>query len=480
MKQPWAPNARVLRSLFSDLAAQARTAFGSEVRFAVVDTGGGGGENAASSGNGAGGGGGGSGRAAASLAERCGVGALPSFQVWQGGELAVSLGGAEAAAVVASSAEEGEGEAAAAAPSAGLAARLRSALSGLKAFPAAASAAASAASAASSSAPSSSASLRTRLAEELRARAGPPLPPSSWLSRALRPLGPVARALSGLGSRHRRGLLAAAAAAAAVGLALGSAQSARASRKWQQERYDWLPSEAHRKRARAEAVARHAGRRAQLGGLSFLAPVSFDLFKFFLLAFFFPLGEKTRKKTHLSLSPSPPLSLSPSCLPLLVPILPPKKNVKQATYLLQWALGKGGAHGDSPLGPRFPTSEFSDVLDPPPVPLPDIDFENQVDGDKLKTWLLESRKLAARQKKRLAPERMEEEAAALGREVRRWEYVKAIEAEEARRARELSSSDASSAALLGDPRPKKEERRAVLAGDVEHVDLRGVYRRLGK
>ena len=302
MKQPWAPNARVLRSLFSDLAAQARTAFGSEVRFAVVDTGGGGGENAASSGNGAGGGGGGSGRAAASLAERCGVGALPSFQVWQGGELAVSLGGAEAAAVVASSAEEGEGEAAAAAPSAGLAARLRSALSGLKAFPAAASAAASAASAASSSAPSSSASLRTRLAEELRARAGPPLPPSSWLSRALRPLGPVARALSGMGSRHRRGLLAAAAAAAAVGLALGSAQSARASRKWQQERYDWLPSEAHRKRARAEAVARHAGRRAQLGGLSFLAPVSFDLFNFFLLAFFFPLGEKTRKKTHLSLS----------------------------------------------------------------------------------------------------------------------------------------------------------------------------------
>jgi len=310
MKQPWAPNARVLRSLFSDLAAQARTAFGSEVRFAVVDTGGGGGENAASSGNGAGGGGGGSGRAAASLAERCGVGALPSFQVWQGGELAVSLGGAEAAAVVASSAEEGEGEAAAAAPSAGLAARLRSALSGLKAFPAAASAAASAASAASSPAPSSSASLRTRLAEELRARAGPPLPPSSWLSRALRPLGPVARALSGLGSRHRRGLLAAAAAAAAVGLALGSAQSARASRKWQQERYDWLPSEAHRKRARAEAVARHAGRRAQLGGLSFLAPVSFDLFNFFLLAFFFPLGEKTRKKNSpLSLPLPPPLSL---------------------------------------------------------------------------------------------------------------------------------------------------------------------------
>jgi len=479
MKQPWAPNARVLRSLFSDLAAQARTAFGSEVRFAVVDTGGGGGENAASSGNGAGGGGGGSGRAAASLAERCGVGALPSFQVWQGGELAVSLGGAEAAAAVASSAEEGEGEAAAAAPSAGLAARLRSALSGLKAFPAAASAAASAASAASSPAPSSSASLRTRLAEELRARAGPPLPPSSWLSRALRPLGPVARALSGMGSRHRRGLLAAAAAAAAVGLALGSAQSARASRKWQQERYDWLPSEAHRKRARAEAVARHAGRRAQLGGLSFLAPVSFDLFNFFLLAFFFPLGEKTRKKNSPLSLPLPPLSLSivssASCS-----TSSPEKNVKQATYLLQWALGKGGAHGDCPLGPRFPTSEFSDVLDPPPVPLPDIDFENQVDGDKLKAWLLESRKLAARQKKRLAPERMEEEAAALGREVRRWEYVKAIEAEEARRARELSSSDASSAALLGDPRPKKEERRAVLAGDVEHVDLRGVYRRLGK
>ena len=128
------------------------------------------------------------------------------------------------------------------------------------------------------------------------------------------------------------------------------------------------------------------------------------------------------------------------------------------------------------MGPRFPASEFSSVLDPPPPPMPAIDFETQTDGDKLKAWLLENRRLAERAKKRLAPERMREEAEALGREVRRWEYLRAIELEEERRAKEVSNSP------FSPPGSKKqtEDRRAVLAGDVEHVDLSGVYRRLEK
>ena len=124
--------------------------------------------------------------------------------------------------------------------------------------------------------------------------------------------------------------------------------------------------------------------------------------------------------------------------------------------------------------------------------MPDIDFDNQVDGDKVEAWLLESRRLAREQRRRLAGERMEEEAEALGREVKRWEYTKAVEHEEEKRREEeeerrrmrrqgggreeLSSSSSSSPSL---PRGSSKERvGAVLAGDVEHVDIRGVYRRL--
>ena len=119
--------------------------------------------------------------------------------------------------------------------------------------------------------------------------------------------------------------------------------------------------------------------------------------------------------------------------------------------------------------------------------MPDIDFDNQVDGEKVRAWLLESRRIARAQRRRLAAERMEEEAAALGREVKRWEYARAVEHEKERRERRrrhggeegLSPSSASSSSRPPLP-PGSEERGAVLAGDVEHVDIRGVYRRLGK
>ena len=288
--QPWAPNARALRSLLLDLAARARTTFGSEVRFAVVDTGGAGGAGGDNSSNNGGG------RAAASLAEQCGVRALPSFQIWRGGELQLSLGGAEAAAVVVEN-EEGEAAAAAApssSPGGGFAARLRSALSS------ALTSASASSSSSSTSSSSSSVSVRTRLAEELRARAGLPVPSSSRFSRALRPLfGPLGKVFSSPPERHRRALLAAVAAAGIAGVVLGSAKSARASRRWQHERYDWLPSEAHRRRERARAVSRDAERRAGLGGLSFLAPVRGERVFFF---FFFKELRSGEEKKHSPLS----------------------------------------------------------------------------------------------------------------------------------------------------------------------------------
>lgn len=111
--------------------------------------------------------------------------------------------------------------------------------------------------------------------------------------------------------------------------------------------------------------------------------------------------------------------------------------------------------------------------------MPDIDFEDQVDGDKMKAWILESRRLARKRRRRHAAERMEAEAAALSREVRRWEYARAVEHEEEKEKRRLQLSSSPSSLL---PPVSQEERGGgvVLAGDVEHVDIRGVYRRLGK
>ena len=102
----------------------------------------------------------------------------------------------------------------------------------------------------------------------------------------------------------------------------------------------------------------------------------------------------------------------------------------------------------------------------------------------MKAWLLESRRLNRKGQRRreLAHERMEEEVERLKREVRRWEYQRAVELEEERSSRrrrqegeEFSSSFSSS---LSPPGGDKERRGAVLAGDIEHVDLRGVYRGL--
>lgn len=401
--QAWAPNARALRSLFVDLARRAKTGFGTEVRFALVDTGGGG-ENASSTSHSDGG------RAAAALAERCGVRALPAFQIWQGGELQASLSGAEASTVVISEEEaeaeaeeqrrlrgEGGGRAERLLRSAGrlLVARLRR-LTGQK----------------KKAASAPSASLRTRLAAELRERVGAPVPAAPLLSRLV--FGPMGRVY---GQRWR--IAAAAAALATAGAVAGSLKSSRNSERWEQGTYEWLPTEVHKKAVRAGVVAKYKQRQFELGSLHFLAP---------------------------------------------------------ASYLLRWFSGKGGHGGAGPLGPRFPASEFADVINRPLPPMPDIDFEAQVDGDQVKKWLEDLRRLDASQRRARARRLMEDEAAALAHEAKKWDYLRAIREKEAQRAEELSappsSSSPSSSSSSPEGVPRARERRAILAGEVEDVPLR--------
>lgn len=223
------------------------------------------------------------------------------------------MGGAEAAAVVVSAEEAAAEEAERGGRGrfvGGLAARLRRALSGSKAS-----------SSSSSSSSASSISLRTRLAEELRATAGPPIQRASWLSKLL--LNPAGKAWE-----QRRRLAAAAAVAVAVAAALGSAKSARASRNWSEGRYEWLPTETHKKRVRAESVKRLKERQARLGGLSFLAPVRYGFFSFFFLSF---LGNSKREEIKLTF-------FSLSLVFFFLPILSQTKN-KNSTGLLLPPMG---------------------------------------------------------------------------------------------------------------------------------------------
>lgn len=253
--------------------------------------------------------GGGDGRAAAALAERCGVRALPAFQVWRGGELRASLGGAEAAAVVVSEEEaaaeaeeqrrgvEGRAEAFLRKAGGRLASRLQE-LAGKrpqrkKPFPV---------------------SLRTRLTAELRQVAGAPIPSPSLLSKFF--FTPIGRAY---GQRWR--LAAAAAALAAARAVAGSVESSKNSKKWEEGTYEWLPTPVHKKAVRAAVVARYMERQVGLGAFHFLAPVSegffFCLSYFFLfvsfvsLFFLFNSGERKKKLNSLS-PPTPPLSPPPT------------------------------------------------------------------------------------------------------------------------------------------------------------------------
>lgn len=98
-----------------------------------------------------------------------------------------------------------------------------------------------------------------------------------------------------------------------------------------------------------------------------------------------------------------------------------------------------------------------------------IDFEAQVDGDRVREWLEDLRKLDVGQRRSRARTLMEDEAAALAQEAKRWDYVRAIKEKEARRAKELTSSSPSSPSPSGAPRA---ECRAILAGEVDDVPLR--------
>ena len=297
--QTWAPNARVLRSLFADLASNARSGFGAEVHFAIVDTGGG--EN-----NGGGAASKDGGRAAAALAEQCGVRALPAFQIWLGGDLQRSLGGVEAASVVVSEEEAAAAEAEREAERGRAEVLLRRAAGGVLSQIRRLTGASQKKSSSSSSS-FSPVALRTRLAAELRTIAGPPIPSTLWISRVLiQPAGKV--------YNKRWEVLKVAAAVAAAGAVVGSAVSTRAARRWEREDYETLPTEAHRRRARAQAVERLAGTRARLGGLSFLTPVRgvffLKLFFFKLFSFLSPFSQNSQPQQLFFFFSSSPTNIS--------------------------------------------------------------------------------------------------------------------------------------------------------------------------
>ena len=102
---------------------------------------------------------------------------------------------------------------------------------------------------------------------------------------------------------------------------------------------------------------------------------------------------------------------------------------------------------------------------------------------------MDQRRLEHEQRRELAHLGMRREVEKLDKEVRRWEYRSAVEHEERKRAEEFSrrrrgssssSPSSSPSSPLSPPASSSSSshRRAVLAGDVEHVDLQGVYRRL--